>query len=253
MEQNPYPISTNLKKQCLSKCYPPKTIITHPITIQQISHNEYPFCAVDPFYDKNIKAIINVDTCALNEELAETDDVINMSAMTNLVVPLLTFDTKKFLTDYYNINSQDDFNGWLVNNKNAPIFTQIRIIDCFLRIYGKKITLFDDDFINSILDIIKKFWIKKIYNRLHKHISILNNECIIVPTDKNKLKKFDDVELRKKYIETKIITKDNLYVISNKYVDKYTNKLTNDILSVDTYLIFLINALEKITVDMIKK
>lgn len=251
MDSNTYPTSTNGIK-CISKCYPANTQIVHPITTEKITNTAQSFCAIDPYYNADDKMIRTIAPCDLthNVDIDKNTEVLVENTQSNLLQPLWPLNNKNFLAQYYLIKSQTDFNNWLIDHKDSPVFTRIRIIDCFLRAFGKDIAMFDDEFINAILSIIKQFWIKKIYNRLYKYVSVVNEECVIVQPEKNKLKKLEYSDIRRKYMETKIITYDILFTISNKYLEK-SKKNT---LSIDEYLSFILDSLEKdISTNMTKQ
>jgi len=244
MEKIDYPISKS-GHQCISKCYQSKIKIQHPITTEFITNKNAPFCAINPIYDG--QKVLKIMEC---DEVDEVDKNINiddnsliiLDKKANLEIPLQMFDASSFLHNYYGIKNINDFNNWIYDNHLTPIFTRIRIIDCFLKVFGKNIILFDDIFINAIYTLIKQFWIKKIYGKLHKYIGIKkNNECVMIQPNKNTLGKMDNYEIRSKYIINKIITNDKLIEISNKYIE--TSKKSN--LSTDAYLEFIIRALEK--------
>lgn len=246
MDSNTYPISTTGIK-CISKCYPAGTQIVHPITTEKITNTAHTFCAIDPYYSADDEIIRTIAPCDLagNVDVDKNTDVLVENTQANLLQPLWPLNTKNFLSQYYSIKSQIDFNNWLVDHKDSPVLTKIRIIECFLNAFGKDIAMFDEEFINTVLSIIKQFWIKKIYNKLYKYLSVKIDvetpKCIIVSPEKNKLKKLEYSDIRRKYLETRIITYDTLFIISNKYLEKSKK----NIMSADGYLSFIIDSLEK--------
>jgi hypothetical protein len=246
MDSNTYPTSTNGIK-CISKCYPAGTRIIHPVTTEKITNTAHTFCAIDPYYNADDKIVRTIAPCDLssNVDIDKNTEVLVENTQANLLQPLWPLNYKNFLSQYYLIKSQIDFNNWLVDHEDSPVLTRIRIIDCFLHAFGKDIAMFDEEFINAILSIIKQFWIKKIYNKLYKYISVKLDEdtpkCIVVVPEKNKLKKFEYSDIRRKYMESDIIGYDTLFIISNKYLEKSKK----NIMSTDEYLNFILDSLEK--------
>lgn len=225
--------------QCISKCYNEKTNIMHPITLQKITNIYHPFCAIAPtLLDDEIHFI---DKCDNPPEQNYDDNHLNNDKM-DLLYPIIEFNAKEFLKKYYQINDIGDFYILLKNNKSLPIFTKLRLIDCFINVFGKNITITEEIFSETIIDIIKKFWIKKMYGKLCKFISIENNEGIFINPKKNKIDKSENVSIRTKFIISNLITSTLIYEITNKY---FINIETKNNIGIDDFYNFLIVALEE--------
>lgn len=221
-----YPKSDN-GIQCITQCYPKGTKIKHPLTGQEISDDTNPFCAIVPITKNN--EIKLTDTCD----------------------PLITPKQDKLRTflKYYNITSPNDFYIWLKNYKDIPVFTLMRVIDCFMLLFGKTITIIDKILSDCIEHIIKLFWIKKMYGKLCNYVSVFNDTCHFVPDKSNKLKKTDDIKIRTKFLLSELVTYSNIFEITNKYFNEFNNRST---FGMSDFLVFLISDLEKKIQKLIK-
>lgn len=237
-----FPKSTN-DIQCISQCYNKKTNITHPITLEEMTNIYHPFCAIAPTLINGETQVI--DQCNVSHDKKydiDDDQIVARNDKMDLLYPIIEFDTKEFLRKYYKINDISDFYILLKNNKSIPVFTKIRLIECFIIVFGKNITIIDDIFSEAIIDIIKKFWIKKMYGKLCKYIGIERNDCMFVDPKKNKIEKSDNVSARTKFIVSKLITPKIIFEISNNY---FADIGTRGVIGMDNFYDFLITALEE--------
>lgn len=159
----------------------------------------------------------------------------------DILVPIISFDHKMFLKNYYKISDASDFYIWLNNNKNAPVFTKLRLMDCFIISFGSNISVVDEVFAEAILDVIRKFWIKKIYNKLCQYVGFKNDKVAFVSSDENKLSKSEQITERTKFLMNNLMTKKNIFELSNNYFSQMSNNEKN---SIEDLLIFLIRELE---------
>lgn len=239
-----YPITKD-NIQCISQCQEPKTIITHPITQQRVTNTKLPFCAVTP-YKKDGKDIIigecDLTTEQITSEIVEhRDQFIRTNVSADNLYPLFVFNDTLFLKDYYHIVNLPDFYQWLIDNRNVPVFTKLRVIDCCLRVFGAKISIIENILAVTVIDIIKNFWIKKMYGKLCKYIdvNIDDNKVLFRTTN---IAKLDNAQLRSKFIVTNLITQTNIFEILNLYIKEIHERAfvgTND------FLAFMINELLK--------
>lgn len=197
--------------QCISRCYEKGSTINHPITTAEIHETSKNFCAINPIYDPKAKIVVIVDECELskNSDIPTDahDPFARIEAKTmELLYPNIAFNAKYFLRTYYSITTTTEFYEWFHNNKFAPIFTIVRMIDCFILAFGSQVSIIDDVFIESLIGIIKGFWIKKIYYNLHKFIGIKDDKCIIVDPKKNKLDIREQSKMRKQFIMSELLT-----------------------------------------------
>lgn len=231
--------------QCVSQCYDKGTDIVHPTTLQTVTNINKPFCAVMPFVENN--ETILVKECELTNKTESYGKI-------DLLTPILNFDHKTFLNKYYKITDVSDFYIWLQNNKMIPVFTKMRIIDCFIISYGKNITIIDDIFSEAIIDIIKRFLIKKMYGKLCVYIGIKNGTGVFIKPESNKLKKSDNIEIRTKFLFSKLISLKIISEISNKYFTKI-GSIENNIkehnkIGIDDFINFLNSELKIKIIEM---
>lgn len=229
-----YPKTLN-KNQCISKCYQPDTNIMHPITLENVTMTDKPFCAIVPKTENNERVIL--EQCSENDIDKKDDDQIN------ILYPLILFNHSDFLKTYYQINDINDFYYWLKTNKMTPIFTKLRLFDCIINAFGKDITIVESIFIETIIEIIKKYWIKMMYSKLCKYVGFSQkNELQLMKPENNKLNKMDNVEERTRYIISTIITTQNLTNIINNYFNEITNRKE---LGINDFYIFIVLSLEE--------
>jgi hypothetical protein len=180
--------------------------IKHPVTGELVVNEVASFCAIDPVYE-NGKVII-VDECDMKKNPENIDpDILASMSNPDLLNPVSQFNPRYFLMRYYNINTINDFYKWFASNKNAPVFTRTRVVDCFMSGFVDQITVLDETFVDIIIQLIKQFWIKEIYGKLSPYVGIVDDKCVIMMPDKNKLKRMDSNEIRAKYIVNEIFNR----------------------------------------------
>lgn len=230
--------------QCISKCYNKKTNMTHPLTLEEMTNIYHPFCAIAP-------TLINGETHVIDQcnspsdkkyDVDDDDQLITQNDKMDLLYPIIEFNAKEFLRKYYKINDISDFYILLKNNKSLPIFTKLRLIDCFINVFGKNITITEEIFSETIIDIIKKFWIKKMYGKLCKYIGVEKNDGVFINPKKNNIEKSENVGIRTKFIIANLITTKLIFEISNNY---FTGIVTRRAIGIDDFYDFLTIALEE--------
>ena len=237
-----FPKSVN-NIQCISKCYNKKTNITHPITLEEMTNIYHPFCAIAPtLINGETQVIDQCNTSSDKKYDVDDDNLITQNDKMDMLYPLIEFNAKEFLRKYYKINDISDFYILLKNNKSLPIFTKLRLIDCFIIVFGKNITITEEIFSETIIDIIKKFWIKKMYGKLCMYISIEKNDGVFMNPKKNKIKKSKNVSIRTKFIIANLITSKLIFAITNNY---FADIETRSAIGIDNFYDFLIIALEE--------
>jgi hypothetical protein len=201
-------------EQCITRCYKPLTKIIHPITSSIVGNRSFPFCAIIPI--KRNGKTMPIGQCTLNNN----DNEDNSERQDNLdeLYPLINFDAKDFLLTYYDIDSVESFYDFLKNNRLHQILTKLRVIDCFIITYGKDVSMINNIFSETILNIIKSFWIKRMYGKLSKYVMCNDDEkCVFIDPSNNKNKKGDYIQQRIKYMYSDILTEENITYISNNY------------------------------------
>lgn len=215
-----YPKSKS-KKQCLGPCYFPKTHVVHPTLLEIVSNNE-PFCPVDPWKYVNPETgeetLFATDLCF---QPTEKKNVSSKEAELNMLTPFLDFNASQFLKIYYEIFSFEDSIDWIDRNKFDPIKTRSRIINSSLIAYGENVELFDNRFVEFIIEFIKKKKILEIYNKLHIFINI-NNDSVLL--EKNNIDKKDKCVERINYIVRVFLTKDEITKFLIKYFSQKKDK-----------------------------
>ena len=165
-----HPQSKN-KHQCLGPCYHPKTWITHPITLENVTDIEKAFCPVgeldeiDPKTGNKTSHII--DECSVptsNKQLSDKELELN------ILIPNIDFTCEHFLKIYYNVYSFEDAINWILTNKHVPYLTKKRVLDCSWRTYHKEMELVDSRLVDIYIDIIKKKWMPDVINEVGKYV-----------------------------------------------------------------------------------
>jgi len=208
-------------KQCIGPCYDKNTSYIHPITLDTYK-TKVPTCPTENWIDENGDNKIN-DLCYLPTK--GKDD----QSQLDLITPIISLNCDKFLKYCYNINSFDEAIDWNTNN-NDPLYTQLRIIECAWKNYGKSHDIINGDLIEFYKIVIKKEWIHDIYNNINHFIYIdaknktiyLKNTEETYQEEKNN-KQNNKVE-KINFIIKKFITNDIIYKILNRHIDSNINK-----------------------------
>jgi len=189
----------------------------HPITSGYVSV-ELPFCAIRPTKFGDITKITDICNTDINDTFKTTQSELST------LYPLINFDAEQFLESYYKITDETSFNEFLKNSKMYPVMTKLRIIDCFIMTYGKNVTLVDDAFPETILSIIKAFWIKRMYGKLSKFVYCDESDhCSFVNPKINSLRKDEYIKQRTKFMFFEILTIPNITRVSNNYFNDLAN------------------------------
>jgi hypothetical protein len=218
-----YPKSKS-KKQCLGPCYHSKTNIIHPTLLEIVSNTE-PFCPVDPWKHVNPETgeeiTFATDICF---QPTEKKNISSKELELNMLTPFLDFNSGQFLKIYYEIFSFEDSIDWIERNKYESINTRSRIINSSLITYGDNVELFDNRFVEFIIEFIKKRKVSQIYDKIHNYIGI--NESIIM-LEKNDIDKKEKCIERINYILQIFITKEEITKFLIKYFSYKKDKWSN--------------------------
>lgn len=203
-----YPISKQ-GYQCIGPCYKIGTIVTHPhaIVTKKLEKNQCP-----------IMSRLLFDDC----DIPTASEDINKYQDMNIIVPSIYFDTEQFLKIYYNIHSYNEGVKWIEENKTVNIYTKLRIMECLITSYNTDILYIDDAVINLYIDWANLQWIKDIYNTFEKNVDIKDENIIIV--NNSKLKFYDHIEERKKFLLNKFINKNNMNKIILRHLESIKTK-----------------------------
>lgn len=215
---------SNNQNKCIGKCYDASVPQIHPITLEHVMHNK-PYCPIQPIIEDKHMRISGNCNLEYNEVMQSNKLFSTREQKSTLLTPYIIFNPFSFMSDYYEIKTLNDFYSWLSNNKNAPVFTKMRLIDCFILSFGNDVNVVDDIFNKTIIDVIKKFWIKKMYRKLCSYVHATpQGACKLIEPSKNKLKKSDNVTERTKFLLT-LITPIMVSEISNIF---FSTIRTND-------------------------
>ena len=213
-----YPKSKN-NFQCLSSCYKPNTWIIHPITLEYVTDQKNPFCAVNEWEytdpETGQKFNILTDQCYNPSENAKiTPKELEM----NILIPTIDFNCEHFLKIYYEIFSFDDIAKFLEKAKYIPYGTKKRILDCGWKAYSKNLDIISEEIAEFYLNLIENKWITYIYEQLEKYTHIDGKTISFdEPTNKN----YDEANYVEKlnFIKSKFI---NLEFIQ-KFLFRFAN------------------------------
>jgi len=218
-----FPKSVN-NRQCLAPCFKPGVFITHPITLHSMTHPVKSFCPTEQWWDETYKRHKFIDECYLptGREEDQKEKIEH-----NILIPTFIFNCESFLKLYYDISSFETALEWLVANNSAPILTQLRIIECVWKIYGKDLNVLNSQLIDFYSFLIKKKWIKYIYARVFKFITVENGKIFLSENS-------DDKETNKvekiNYFIDKFLTRQNIYNVLEEFINENKHNW-NDIAS----------------------
>lgn len=214
-----YPKSKN-KFQCLGPCYQPSTFVVHPTLLELVTNREQPFCPVNEWMYTDLKTgkqdLKLTDICF---NPTESSNIVDKELEINILTPYIDFNIEHFLKIYYDIFSFEDAMDWFEKYKYLPIDTHVRIQKSSLRIFGKKIDIVDQRFIDFFIMLIKKKHIYDIYDVINKYIGYdeKTKELILIEPNHNILKESEYHKERVNYIIEIFLNKDDVY----KFVLRY--------------------------------
>lgn len=194
-------------RTCLTDCVPAGTSILHPLLLVKVEEDlkykekqyEY-YCMTNPYLDKD-NDVMFYDECRKEDATTDWDYSKNKKYVTT---PVISFDCSNFLALYYNIYSFADTMKWIDQNKNIPLRTKSRILNCAWAVYHPEAI----DNKDSTID----FYIRLVQSHILKDKGTGKNLFSIVNKAINKL----STKYLKKDIDDKIIYHDKLlkYIIA---------------------------------------
>lgn len=241
-----YPLTIE-NNQCIDECYYPNTIIIHPYTLEKISNTSAPFCPINPKYDSNVGKIVKIGECKHpTHKIQQLDKKFELGMLN----PYIEFQNKTFISLYYNIHNIQDGNIWLKNNKNIQhLYTRKRILNCIFNVYGPVMDIIDDAIVDTLLDIIKQKYIKKMYKQLHKYIGIIDGNIKIVEPNTNKLESKNNLVERTNYIMNTFVNSSAI----KKYIEKFIKNHAQDLEKMESPVDVLLDEFSKYLFIKIKK
>lgn len=145
------------KDNCISKCFPPKTAVLHPLYLKPISSNKA-FCLVN------------------NDNYYEECNNSSIESENNYFIPKLNMSEKLILKNIYNINSWNEVIVYQKKNlKDSPLTIQ-RILDFSWRSFYKTV--------KNDIDIIIKCYIN-FFKAINRDVSEKNITKILYSISKN--------------------------------------------------------------------
>jgi hypothetical protein len=243
-----YPISKH-GKQCLGPCYEPGTTILHPISLDYLTHTKNAFCATPEWVYEDPKTgqktNVLIDFCmgpTKKEDIGQED--IEM----NILVPQFVFSCDFFLKMYYKIYSFDEAIKWINEKEATPLFTRMRILECALQNWGSTDQfVVTDDLLNIFTTIIKKRWIKDIYQEFSKYIIIVDGKISFgepMTTETTNTQENHTVE-KMNFLLKKILDMNILFTVISKYHDQNISKWNTIKSQLTKIKQFMIDYLEK--------
>ena len=198
-------------RQCIGPCYPAKKRTLHPITLQNTTNEDRPFCHTMEWYDKTDNENKWIDTCLIPDKDFEYSQM-NI----DYVMPSLGINSEYFLKSYYDVYSFEGAIDILTNTK-MPYFTQLRLLNCAWKVYGINADVINDQLINFYMNLIKKEWIKDIYPYISKYIYVNNKEIYLKEND-------DDIQLNQvekiNYFNKKFNNPQMIYKMISSYINE---------------------------------
>lgn len=215
-----YPKSKN-NLQCLGPCYYPGTTVIHPTLLEFVTDKEKAFCpvseweVVDPATGQRKK--VYSDVCF---NPTDKTGVSSKELELNILTPYIDFSSEQFLKIYYEIFSFEDALDWLGRNKDLPIDTQIRVMECALKAfsYGRGVILIDVRFVDFIIDIIKRRYISFILQKNGKYVGVNSkDEFMLVPSGSVLSDKNNSVVEKTNYLVKMFVNRDEI----TKFIGRY--------------------------------
>lgn len=150
------------KNNCISKCFPAKTAVLHPLYLKPITSNK-PYCLVNNnnYYEKCDNSSIDIDI--------------------DYFVPKINMSEKLILKNIYNINSWSDTLDYIKKNRNESYITISRILNLSWVPFYKS----SKNDIDIIINCYKMF-----FQKTKKEINIEKISKILYSITKN-LKKYE--------------------------------------------------------------
>lgn len=181
-----------------------------------------PFCPTFSWKDENGKVFYK-DTCLEPTDISKID---KRDIALSFAIPNFGFDCKQFLKNYYDLYSFESVLEWL-SKENNSIGTQLRIMNCAWSAFINKEqnqNVLNDELIEFYSDIIRKIWIKDIYNHVFEYISVDKNNILL---KKNKdVSKYHKIEKINFFLE-KFNNKSFIYNVLKSFITTKKSKWDN--------------------------
>ncbi len=246
--------------RCIGPCYPARTKIVHPTTMNSITNMNNDFCPVSEWTittnkngEKNTE-FIEQDVC-VNPINAED---VNKYQETNVYTLVVNFNEKNFLKHLYNIDTMDSVIEWLNVNIDEPLTTKIRIIDCAFSVFD--IYFIDDIIIDCISKYLIKYFAYELYYNIYTYIHIGDDLFVryVYPPQNNpsrttNLHSADKIVIVTKHLIASFFNHDFVKNTITDYINKEKENMNDNESHIDSikdkYIIdvknFILNSLRK--------
>ena len=139
--------------QCIGPCYPPDSMVMHPITLKYITAgNNLPFCPIDL-----IRTAEGTKKTIAECDLDPTQTI--KEAEESYLYPSLSFDSEIFLRYFYGLNSLEAVFAYAEEHFSLPRPTLYRLFDSAWKAFGSEPSVLTDPVISFCQIFIRKFWL----------------------------------------------------------------------------------------------
>jgi hypothetical protein len=222
-----YPKSKN-NFQCLGPCYKPNTWVLHPITLEHITDEKNPFCAVNEweYIDEKTGKKYDILTDACHNP-TDSQPISKKELEMNIIIPTIDFNSEHFLKIYYKIFCFDDTIKWLEDNTHAAFFTKKRILECSIKAFSKEIYGIDEIIVDFYIGIIKKSWLDGIIRKINKYINIDGENNISFQNPKYNNISYENKYQNEKrnYVIEKFINSEFVEKFLTRFIQQFQNSL----------------------------
>jgi hypothetical protein len=238
-------------KQCIGPCYEPNTYTIHPQTLKLMTHATDPICPTEQWIYKNPQKgeeTLYHDIC---ENPTDMNKINTDNLELDIFVPKFNFNCEIFLKLYYNITSFDKAIIWISENETKPLYSKIRILECTLKAWGNtEQFVITDILIDFFIIIIKKIYLKSLYDDLYKYIiGNAQNDSIKLGYSKDSKDKY--IVEKQNYIINKLLTRNIIYKLLLEYQSDFESKWNTINNHVDKFKFYIANYLEQTIIKTI--
>ena len=212
-----YPIGKH-NKQCVGPCYEAGTMVMNPITLEYITDLNNPFCPTDEWEYKDPKTgnkeQMVLDHCYFPTQQKDiSDEEISM----NIILPRIEFSCTQFLKIYYDISSFEGTMDYIDKYPKTSILTKMRLVECSWKSFKSQLDVVDERLVEFYIEIIKKRWVKKMWNKIKQSIYVKKNGKIEVEENDQGDKQYRVEKIN--YFIKNYVNKNNVYNILESYIE----------------------------------
>lgn len=188
--------------ECISKCYPAKSVVYHPDTLHAVT-NRNPFCLTKKWVNSR-------------------GEHQRTSKCMNPIKKMVSFEQSLFITPEFDFGYKDllkiyklktfsDAMEYVLENNFLPNKTKNRIMNSVWHLFGRKIILSDEHILEFYLETTKTSWIDMIYEevgtylKIDKHNKVHISKTHVLDGDTKDTKKLKIEYIKRKMITSKIM------------------------------------------------